>query len=88
MTSWQQLGAESAARENERMRQQGEAHRQKVANDALAEMVSILNSIDARLNRVENLIAEVTPVNKVTTEVDADAYMEAYTLFYGSEING
>ena len=57
--TWQQLGAESAARENERLRQQGEAHRQKVANDALSEMVNILTSIDARISRVESLLKDI-----------------------------
>lgn len=60
MTTWQQLGAESAARENERLRHQGEAHRQKVANDALTEMVSILNSIDSRIARIETLVTNLT----------------------------
>jgi hypothetical protein len=57
--TWQKLGAESAALENERLRRQGEAHRQQRANDALSEMVNILTSIDGRISRVESLLKDI-----------------------------
>jgi hypothetical protein len=54
--TWEQLGRENAEKANERLRQQGEESRQRHANDALREMIDILNSIDSRIARIENLI--------------------------------
>lgn len=45
MATWQEIGAESARRANEMLRQDGERYRQQAANDTLGEIRDILKAM-------------------------------------------